>query len=480
MMPNAGPVARKVVKWLGIAILGLCGVACLLFVVAFVVNLRDEDLSPQTRALLTPPANPYTPENNIYLGLAGLDAPIGATMIAAGEARLEAHKQRNDAYERHPSPQLLQGFAHESEDPRRLVFKGDCGFIEPRNSSVWSAAREHREDVDRLLADNRELYERYLGLADLHGYYETARPGVWPAYFVSPGEVRRLFLAVVVLRLRSGIPAELQQGLTDLERDVRLWRTVLTGEGSMLSSAVATALLQQDYLLLADMIADGSVSLPSGESAADVLVPVFDLTDWNLRKPVAAEFREMASELRAEFLPEHRRDDTAGWLGRVYDRLGDHFLKVNATLNLKARETERQMLAATDPARLFHMRNERTFLPEGQGEWTLPVSYNPLGKILVAISEPVFEDYSLRAWDAAAVQRLVRLSYEIRRQRIEPTAIPAFLKQHPKWSTHPADGSPFLWDPTKGELRIQPVGKHPPGRRFSISVWLLAPPAPPR
>jgi hypothetical protein len=129
------------------------------------------------------------------------------------------------------------------------------------------------------------------------------------------------------------------------------------------------------------------------------------------------------------------------------------------------------MLAAADPARLLRNRNERGFSSEGQSMWILPLSYNPLGKVLVAISEPVFEDYSLRAWDAAALQRLVRLSYEIRRQRIEPDAIPAFLKQHPEWSTHPADGRPFLWDPTKGELRIQPAAKQPPGRRFSVAVW---------
>jgi hypothetical protein len=162
---------------------------------------------------------------------------------------------------------------------------------------------------------------------------------------------------------------------------------------------------------------------------------------------------------------------SAGWLTRLDDRLSDHFLKVNATLNLFARETERRMLAAADPARLYRMRSERSLLAEGQSVWTLPLSYNPVGKILAAGSEPVYDDYSLRAWDVAALQRLVRVSYEIRSHRIEPAAIAAFLVQHPEWSTHPADGRPFLWDPAKGELRVQTVGQHPPGRRFSVKVW---------
>jgi len=469
-MPDAWPVVLKVLKWLGITLLGLCGLACLLFVVAFLINLRDEELAPQTRALLTPAPNPNKPEDNLYLALAGLNAPIGATMIAVGESRLEDHNRRVDAYQRHPSPQLLDSFAHEFEDPGRLVFKGDCGFIQPLNASVWAAAFEHQEAVDNLLAENLELYQRYLALPDFHGYYETARPGYQRAYFVWPGEVRKLFLAVVALRLRSGIPDEQKQGLSDLERDMQLWHTVLKGEGSLVSSMLATAFLQSDYLLLGDMIADPRVRLPPGASDGDRVVPVFDLGDWDLGKAIAAEFRVTASGLRSE-LSADRRDDTTGWLARAYDRLGDHFLKVNATLNLDARETGRRMLAAADPARLNRMRNERSWLPEAQSGWTLPLSYNPVGKVLVAITELPFDDYPLRAWDAAALQRLVRLSYEIRRQRIGIAGIPQFLKQHPEWSTHPADGRPFLWDPAKGELRIQTVGKQAPGRRFSVSVW---------
>jgi hypothetical protein len=470
-VPDAWRVVRKVLRWLGITILGFCGVVSLLFAVAFLINLHDEDLAPQTRALLTPLANPYSPEDNIYLALAGLDAPIGATVIAVGEARLEAHNQRVDAYQRHPTAKLLQSFAYESEDPRRLVFKGDCGFIEPLNSSVWSAAFEHREDVDKLLADNRELYERYLALPDLHGYYETARPSLLPAYFGSPGNVHRLFLAVVALRLHSGIPSEQQRGLVDLERDVQLWHTVLTGQGSLMSSMLSAAYLQQDYLLLADVITDSNIRFPAGAKDAAAVVPLFPLDDWDLGKTMAAWFRDMAAGLRTEVASADRTGDTAGWLARAYDRLGDHFLKINATLNLDARETERHMLAAADPARLNRLRSDRSLLPEGQSVWTLWLSYNPLGKGLVAISTPVFEDYSLRAWDAAALQRLVRLSFEIRHQRIEPSTIPAFLRQHPEWSTHPADGRPFLWNPAKGELRVQTVGKQQPGRRFSIRVW---------
>jgi hypothetical protein len=66
------------------------------------------------------------------------------------------------------------------------------------------------------------------------------------------------------------------------------------------------------------------------------------------------------------------------------------------------------------------------------------------------------------------------LGYEIRRQKIAADAVPTFLNQHPEWSTHPADGRPFLWDARTGELRIQTVAKQPPDRRFSAPVWQAA------
>jgi len=108
--------------------------------------------------------------------------------------------------------------------------------------------------------------------------------------------------------------------------------------------------------------------------------------------------------------------------------------------------------------------------------WSLVGAYNPIGKLLAGIAAPAGVTYPLRAWDAAALQRLVRAGYEIRRQRIGPADIPAFLNQHPEWSTHPGDGRPFLWLPESRELRVQTIGEQPQGRRFSIRVW-QAPPA---
>lgn len=115
--------------------------------------------------------------------------------------------------------------------------------------------------------------------------------------------------------------------------------------------------------------------------------------------------------------------------------------------------------------------------------WLLPLTYNPLGKLLTAVVTQPYRHYPPRAWDEAALQRLVRAAYEIRLHRVAAADLAAFLQVHPQWSTHPADGRPFLWDTVTGELRVQTLSQYPPGWRFGVRLWQpppLAPPAAPR
>jgi hypothetical protein len=130
------------------------------------------------------------------------------------------------------------------------------------------------------------------------------------------------------------------------------------------------------------------------------------------------------------------------------------------------------MTAAADPAKFYQMNP----LVAGRSNepprvWLLPLSYNPLGKLLAAIVTQPYRYYPPRAWDEEALQRLVRLGYEIRQHRVARADLAAFLRAQPQWSTHPADGRPFLWDAGTGELRVQTLSQHPPGWRFSIRIW---------
>jgi hypothetical protein len=468
-VPQAARELTRMLRWLGIGLVILAGCACVLLLIALLVNARDEAPSAEVRALLTPPPNPYAAADNIYVALQGFDAPPAESVIAAGEARIARYNSGVAAALRDPSLANLDRLT--LRDAHRLAFKGDISFIRPLESSVWNEAPQHEQQIVTLLADNDELMQRYLNLITLHGYYETARPSALAPSASPPHEVRRLFLAKLALEMRARGRLERRFGLAQLEGDIRLWRGVLTGEGTLPWKMLALAFLQSDYLLLADLIADPNVELDPREEYADALVPLFAAKDFDLGTAFAAEFRIQVAALRD---PEAElRGSPAGWLERAGSRMTDHFLKPNATENLLASDTRSWMAAAADPAQFFRM----TAAAEPR-VWLLPLSYNPLGRFLSGTLTQPYRHYPPRAWDQAALQRLVRAGYEVRLRRLTPAALPAFLRSYPQWSTHPADGRPFVWNAAGGELRVQTLAQHPPGWRFDIHLWRpLAPPA---
>jgi hypothetical protein len=479
-LTEIGSTIRSLLKWSGLIIGGLLLIPLLLFAVAWTMNLRDEPPTPEAQALLVPPPNPYAPEDNIYLALAGLDAPPGESVTATGLARIERFNRQIDLALRDPRPETFGGVAMQDPGPR-FEFRGDVSFCEPLNRSVWSDAPAHRTDIAKLLADNAELYQRYVGLHRRPGFHETAHPGITaPPVYLPSAPIRKLFLADAALRLRTGEPRVQRAALADLTDDVRLWRAVLTGRGALISKMIAVAYLEGDYLVLADMIADSRAAVPPGAADADGVVPLFAPGDWNIGSTFAEEFRfEVATleqlqraSLRGVSVPERYTGDLLlqSW-NRAENIAGAHFFKLHATENQFARQAARLIVsAAADPA-AFAAKSRQPLVSPPAGEWTVWLSYNPIGKTLAAIAAQALTGYAPRAWDGAALQRLVRLSYEIRRQGIEPAGIPGFLARHPEWSTHPGDGRPFLWDARNGELRIQTMGRQPAGRRFGIRIW---------
>ena len=453
-------IVGRILSWLGIGVGSLILLALVLFGIAYAVNMRDEPLSPLARAFLQPPPNPCKPEENLYLALVGFGAPAGESVIAAGQARIDRYNGQLDALLRDPL-----GAPSDTIDPRGLQFQGKFEFP-PAGHSFWSEIPSHRQEIERLLADNRELYARYLALPQLHGYFQTARPSTFVPIAYPPTKVRQMFLASVVLRMRSDDPRERRQALADLEADLGLWRVMLTADGTFVSKMLAIAYLHGDQQLLADAIADSQAPIPVGPEDAQAVAPLFPLDEWNIGEVFADEFRVQASILEQTHLGLHSGwtpPDVTGpkrWLWRAWEHVQAPFFKVNATENLFAEQMERLGRAAAPGASSAPLYNPLSSF-----------AYNPLGKTLAAIALPGYDDYALRAWDGAAFQRLVRLSYEIRRQQIDVNAVPAFMKQHPEWSTHPGDERSFLWDSAAGTIRVQTLGKDKSGRVYFVHAW---------
>jgi hypothetical protein len=457
---------RRGLKWCGIALGGLVLLALFLFALAWATNRGDEPLTPEAQALRQPPQNPYRSEDNIYLALLGFEAPPGESPIALGQARVERYNSKVDAALRDPTFKGMQSLLS-TDEPRSLRFRGKLECKGP----AWSCWREvpaHRANIEKLLADNHELYDRYRALQHLRGYFETARPSVLAPITVAPQEVRGLFQVDVALRLHSDDPVVRQAALAALRDDLQLWRTVLTARRSLISTMIALGFLHSDELLLADIIADPGSSIPLGADDAQAVTPLFALDDWNIATVFRAEFR-----VHESILEQVRYVSERGWIPpdlgpweRLAAYLNNHltgrFLRFNATENLYAQQLSREMRAAAPGAEA----------PAPENPWTsLAFVYNPIGKVLVALSEGAYANYPARAWDEAAFQRLLRLSYEIRRQQVAAASIPAFLSSHPELATHPSSRQPLVWDAQARTIRVPNVAPQSSGRPFYVHVW---------
>ena len=460
-------VLRRFALWGALALSAL-------ILAALAINAFDERPSPEALALLHP-ANRYAPDENLYVSLAGFDAPAGQSIVPVGQARIARYNERVDTMLRDP---LLGLELIAASDPQKLKFEGSIDFCRPREASFWGSVRANAPKIEQLLGQNPELYQRYLDLFNLRGYYETVRPSPAAPIYVVPTEVRNLFLANVALQMQSGDGVQIQAAQKALRQDVDLWHRMLTGEGTLISKMLAVSFLQTDFLILSDMIADPRAAIPQN---MDEYLPQFDLRDWNIGNAFAGEFRLHTFVYRqTQTLAENHwqspdSTDSSAWRiwNRVMSPIQGHFFKLNATENLDAKVmNELAGFAAIDPS-TFATNQARLKIWEQKNADLISVRmiYNPIGRILVAIAAPAYENYIFRPYDAAALQRLVRLSFEIRRQRIAPSESPGFMKLHPEWSTHPADGRLFVWKPTTGEIAIQPVAQQPADRRFSVHIW---------
>jgi hypothetical protein len=446
----------------------------LLFLAMLVIaiNAFDEDLTPEAKALLEAPPNPYQPEENLYLALIGFDAPQGQPLVAAAQTRITAYDREimgglkelrsgTGATDEKMEKTILGSLVNQRKTTK-LDFHGTVSFCRPLIASCVADVEAHKAEIEGLAKANQELYRRYSALRELKGYYETNTSRFMPVA-TPPSRVWPLYLANIALRAKTGTSEQQKAAIADLHDDIQTWRLMLVGGGELASKLMAIVSLQGDYALLADLIADADFPLNAFSSEIEAVLGLLGPDDWKIGKVYPEQYRELARTF------ERVAPDDRQWSNYFLD----YFLKRDATLNVYAKlMVQLQKVADADPKEHFAMVKT---LRDGMLEnrvLGLRWLYNPAGKYVFYDPEIVdnHSGFALRVHDAAAFQRLVRSGYEVRSRKIKSKDIPSFLRQQAQWAVHPVDGRPFVWDEKKQELAMQPLAKQQPGRRFWIPV----------
>jgi hypothetical protein len=450
---------------------GLVAFVLLIALVLFLVNSFDVPLSEQAKALLTPPPNPFPADENIYLAMAGMEGPGERPIVELGQERIDAYNRKLDSVMLNPD----NFFSLDNPwGDSKLKLTGKLDLGSPRSTSIWANTKSHRQEIAAMLAANQQLYQRYLSLHHLPGYYETARPSYMaPLVFSSP-QIRTVFLGDVANRIQTGTPAQQRKALDDLQRDLQMWRTVLKGDGTLISKMLSVAFLHGDMILLADLIIDPSFNSSPLDDVLDPMLRPFDPKDFAIGNAFAAEFRSTAPVYKTITAASELVGSSASsrWPSRIGNAFAAHFFKMNATENMGAEIAARWIaLANSDPKEFEQDRKAfREWLDKEGPHLTPAYIYNPMGKVLASLSGAQYDRYPLRAYDVAAYQRLVYLVYQLERQHIATADVTSFMKAHPEWSTQPVDGKPFQWNAPTGELAVNTLGEHPKGQRFGVTL----------
>ena len=437
----------KFLKWLGFAML-------LAPFIWYVACQFDEALDPAVQAVLN--AEPPEPEGeNGYYALVGMHA--------------SAETDDTHAYGRDLIMQFRQALAADPEmsEPYKfpkqaLDFRGDNALLcAPRKSACLPNVTGTSAALDRALADNKLLLERYRALYRATHFVETLPPHHAAPFPDYPYKAHELLLAAIARDAANGrtLPA-----LQALAADTNYWRMVLANARTLITKMVAVARIDGNYRLLAEIIATKPL-LPADVERVQMLLVPLSPAERNMIEPMRWEFRIsgdyaqlIKNSIREGIYGEDNSKKTPMRSALVW--LAEPLAQENATRNLVYRHHMAVAALATAPTREFDAR--RDALAEQHAvkiDWHY--LYNPLGKFMFQIGEPLWQPYIARLHDLDGYIHLVRLQLAVTQAQIAPPDVPAFLEKSGPLAADPYTGQLMEWDPEAKTLSFRARGARP-------------------
>jgi hypothetical protein len=451
-MSRALRIVLTTIKWIVVA----AGAALLVVVL---VNLRDEDLTPEARALAEPERPSVPDAQNAYLLLAGFDTPVGSDPVAAG-ARLVS--ENNLAAEKNPWGPVYAARDTSADSARsggRPRFAGQLEKLcEPFKGPCLAHALAGTDDIRSMTAANAELISRYLAMQQLPAYANTAIPtAAQPQLSGEWGSTRRLLLTQAALQAQTGEP---KRAIAFLADDIGFWRRVLAGGGNLVDEMIAVRMLASDFRILSELLASPSFDpRPFSAQLRPMLAPLTS-AESNSAHVFKKEF-EMQARLHSALAKDLGFSGQASWSDRLTSGLWfSLFSHPNASLNYSARLFSGVQAAAShSPAEFIERRDRLQRESDELSQPSVSWLYNPAGKMLVGTGMPSYPEFAGRVFDLAAYVQLVRAQLELRLAAVPAGDVPAFLAAAGAETRNPYNGRPFVWNGADRALSFEPSTK---------------------
>lgn len=455
-MKNMFLAARKALKWLLVAVLGL-----LVLLLACWFLLPDESLLPEARKILAaPPSVP--PDQNAFYPLWGLPASpeldpfqVGRKIVAAQLATFREKGQRGQF-----DPASFYG----AKPYRGRLPAGIYCRSRSETTHCLTALRAHRSELEAQRHAQDVYVQRYRALRNYPHFEQTMTPS-FAAPLLSWQTVLALSeLVDASIAFDMEHPARRPAALAELQAEIALWRRIGREADFLVDRMVIAKLLFNKYRLLSELLTDyPNIADLNRELLAQMTMPL-TLADTDLRRVLNGEFRygalffENLAQDPKLLAPTEPDNTPSGWAEKLAFRL---IVRPDATLNLSFSQltasgnfyAQSAGKIESDASAFFKTREISHLDPR---LWL----YNPMGKILVSLpGSTLYSSYSSRLHDLAGYTRLIELQRQIAAVQLPGDKVGPFLSSVDAGLRDPHSGQPMTFDSAARTISFQPKDK---------------------
>jgi hypothetical protein len=417
----------KIIKIIAIII-------AIFFVYFIVINWGDEELKLEVKQALAwqPPANAF--DDNGFLVLWGIEAPIELNAAEVGKKTLQAELARFAIMQKtHKEPPPFNQNPAEIDD--FIDWKDNQCDYQKQQNCVDFYLQQGADKLAFVLLVQERLATRFDAIQQSKNYVEVMPPMIaagLPKYslLMQASELERIRAISNIAENRMDI------GLQGIVKNALFSRRLLEKSNSLISHMFALAMMQRDTRILSELMTKyPNIATQYSEQLALILAPI-SAPEYNLKKAFLQEcvmmyqvFDSLKYATASDFAVTKSIDGEIGGSNFLKSKILKIGYSANATNNaalthcnsrIKIAESDAQSLDAAKKEDLKAAEATRNVVNA-----RLLTQKNPVGRILPGIAEPDFTSYIERQHDLDGYLKLVRTQLDVMADGVEKEKIVA-------------------------------------------------------
>jgi hypothetical protein len=406
MIQNLIHYCNKMLKIIAIII-------AIFFVYFVVINWSDEELKPEVKQALAwqPPADAF--DDNGFLVLWGIEAPIELNAAEVGKKTLKAELARFTTMQKtHKEPPPFDENPAEIDD--FIDWKDNRCDYQKQQNCVDFYLQQGADKLALVLLVQERLTARFEVIKQSKNYVEVIPPMVaagFPKYslLIHASELERIRAISNIAENRMDI------GLQGIVNNALFSRRLLEKSNSLVSHMIAVAMMQRDTRILSELMTKyPNIATQYSEQLAPILAPISE-SKYSLKKTFVNE-RDWGLAVLSNSPDMFDDEFLTSYLTRseyFFRKLG---YQPNATLNLlymwgqyRVKLTE---VGAVNLAQTLKDVTDKQKALLGLGIHPFYIK-NTAGKILVSVAEPDFTNYIERQHDLDGYLKMVKTQLDV-------------------------------------------------------------------